>query len=279
MNTSYIFRRIRFSLLTIAAFVLLQVLPLTAGEKIVDTTNGFSLAIPDRFSPNERLASAVPNIIHAFVLGDPNDDELDIILFIEKLGGTIGRERMKPEHLPPGSQARLFTTNWQGFDVEGLEVPERLNEVETITYNIQLPLKRGAIQLKLFGPAERKPDLDRLLKELLAGLSGDSNWIPSATPASSVASSENYGMLLLAGAIVIVLGGLVVLFLISRKAPNGTVFGIAAAIYMASFAIDDIRIREVVMLSGATRMLGFAGGILGIVDLVRKRKPRDQSTS
>jgi hypothetical protein len=174
----------------------------------------------------------------------------------------------------------LFTTNWQGFDVDGFEVPERLGEIETITYNVQIPLKkRAAIQLKLFGAVDRKPDLDRLLKELLAGLTGESNWIPSASPASPVTSSDNYGKSLLAGAVVIVLGGLFISVSYFEKGTEGTVLTIAAAIYLASYAIGGIRVREIVMLSGTARMLGFAGGILGVVDLVRQRKARDQAAS
>ena len=258
------------------ATILLLSSSVGAGETVVDETRGFTLELPDGFVANPDLIGATPEIVHAFVLGDFTDDQLDIILLIETLGGTIGRERLQPEHMPPGFQGRLFTTQWQGFDVDAFAVPEKLGEIQTVTYNAQIPLKRSAIQVKLFGPVEREAEIKTLLENTLAGLQGASNWIPSVAPSSPVTSSKNYGNFLLAFAIAFVVGGLVLLWVVSRMAPKGTVLAIAVGIYVAGLALAGIRIREVVLLTGALKMLGFAGGILGIVDLVRDRKPRDQ---
>jgi hypothetical protein len=60
------------------------------------------------------------------------------------------------------------------------------------------------------------------------------------------------------------------------------VLGIAFLIYLVSWQIGGIRSREILAISGFVRMLGFAGMILGIVDLFRKRKPKkvpEQETS
>jgi hypothetical protein len=81
---------------------------------------------------------------------------------------------------------------------------------------------------------------------------------------------------LLVVAILIVVGGLVALWFISRKVPKGVTLGIAAAIYFVGMTLASVRVREVVMLAGALKMLGFAGGILGIVDLLRNRGDRDK---
>ncbi len=263
--------------LAVVAIVLMLTSHLTAGETIVDETRGFTLTLPDGFVANPDLVGATPDIVHGFVLGDPTDEDLDIILFIEKMRGTIGRERLKPEHMPPNFQGRLFTTQWQEFEVDGFEVPEQLGEIETITYNVQIPLKRAAIQVKLFGAADRESEMKLLLAEILSGLKGESNWIQSAAPSAPMTSSQNYGVILLTLAIVFIVGGLVVLWLISRKAPKGTVLAIAAVIYFLGLRLASVRVREVVMLTGALKMLGFAGGILGIVDLVRKRKPKAEN--
>lgn len=265
--------------LVCAAVVLLLASECGAGQTVVDDTRGFILTLPQGFEPNPDLVGATPDIVHAFLLGDPTDDELDIMLFIEKMPGTIGRERLKPEYLPPGFQGRLFTTQWQGFDVDAFAVPEQLGDIKTITYNVQVPLKRAAIQVRLFGPVDRESELTKLLAETLAGLKGESNWIQSAVPSSSAASSRTYGFILLAVAIVFILGGLIVLWLVSRKAPKGTVLAMAVGVYFAGVALDGVRVREIVMLTGALRMLGVAGGILGIVDLLRKRKPGGTSAT
>lgn len=265
--------RIKFAVIAIA---LMPTSHLAAGETVVDDSGGFTLTLPDGFAANPDLVGAAPDIMHGFVLGDPTDEELDIFLFIEKMGGTIGRERLKPEQMPPGSQARLVTTQWQGFEVDVFEIPEQLGEVQTLTYNVQIPLKRAAIQLKLIGSADRESELKSLLAEILDGLDGESNWIPSAAPAVPATPAENYGVVLLGCAIVFVLGGLVVLWLISRSAPKGTVLAIAAVIYCLGLGLASVRVREVMMLAGALKMLGFSGGLLGLVDLVRNRKPQTE---
>ncbi len=247
----------------------------SAGETVVDDVRGFRLTLPDGFVPNPKLAGAAPDIIHSFMLDAPTDDELDVFLLVEKMRGTIGRERLNPEKMPSGFRGRLFTTQWRGFDVDAFEVPEQLGEIEAITYNVQIPLKRAAIQVKLFGPADRQSELTALLAEILARLDGESNWLQSAAPSSPVASSQNYGTILLVCAIVFILGGIIVLWLISRVAPKGAILAIPAGIYCAGLALASIRVREIVMLTGALKMLGFIGGIGGIVDYIRTRKPQD----
>ena len=49
---------------------------------------------------------------------------------------------------------------------------------------------------------------------------------------------------------------------------------LAVAIWAASWGFEGSRLREVLVLSGAFRFLGFAGGILGVIDLLRTRKPK-----
>jgi hypothetical protein len=247
---------------------------LSATETVIDADRGFTLRLPEGFVANPDIVGAAPNIIHAFVLGDPTDDELDIVLFVEKMQGTIGREHLKREDLPAGFNGRLFKTIWHGFEVDAFEVPEQLGDIPTVTYNVQIPLKRAAIQVKLFGPAGRDSELKPLLSEILGGLTGESNWIPSAVPETA---SDDYRLVLVAMTIAIIVGGLFVLFLISKRTPKGTVLAIAAAMYVVSWSIDGIRLREAMMLCGSLRMLGFAGGILGIIDLVRKRKRQSKT--
>jgi hypothetical protein len=261
----------------IAMCVLLLLLPwpLGAGETLVDNVLGFTLTVPDGFVSNPKLADVDRNIKHAFVLGDQGDDKLDILLLIETMGGTIGRDRLTPQDMPRGFQGKLFTTNWQGFELDAVAVPESLNGIATLTYNVNIPLKRGAILVKLFASADREEELKRLLPEVLSGLQGESNWTQSAPPRSTI-SSKHYGTVLLVITLVFVATGLIVLYLISRRAPKGTVLAMAAAIYMVSYAVDAGRIHELLLISGALRMLGFAGVILGIIDLLRTRKPREK---
>jgi hypothetical protein len=95
------------------------------------------------------------------------------------------------------------------------------------------------------------------------------NYVP---PQESVLLADSYGSILLAVASVIVIGGLGVLWFISRKSSKWVVLALAVGVFILGTALGDFRIREVVLLSGSFQLLGFAGVILGIFDYLRKRE-------
>jgi hypothetical protein len=268
------------SLIMSALLLFAIALPLRAAETLNDPTYHFTLALPDGFEPAPQFIGAKPDIIHAYAYGEPDRNGMRVLLLIERMHGTIGREHINASKLPPGSKGSIFVTRWHDFEVDAISVPEQQRGTDYLTCNVQIPLKHEAIQVELFGAASRKAELDRLLPQVLGGLNGESNWLGSAMPAgSSFASSPHYTMLLMVVTAVAVIGGLVVLWLISRRTSRGTVLGIAIAIYLCGWWIRDNRVREVVLLIGILRMLGFAGIILGIVDLLRSRKPRVSTVS
>lgn len=242
--------------------------PLLA-ETITDSNFNFTLELPDQFQPRPDLVGATPDIVHAFQYGEGSEDEIPILLFIEKLGGVIGKEHLKKEQMPASFQGELFITQWQGHDVDGFEVPESVNGIDTVTYNVQIPLLRQAIQVKLFGAADQRETLEPLLRQILDGLEGKSNWLSSAIP-STIANSENYGTILLVVAIVGMVLGLVLLWFLSRHTPKGTVFAVAIALFLLSGPLYDNDIREIRLLFAAMRLLGFAGVIVGVIDLFRR---------
>ncbi|MCD4825002.1 MAG: hypothetical protein K8S55_10355 [Phycisphaerae bacterium] len=246
------------------------------GETIKDTAAGFTLRLPDgfqKFQKTQQWAATNPNITHAFVYGELNDDKPNIIFLIEQLHGVMGRERPKLKEMPPDFQGSIFPVKWQGFELDAFEVPETIQGIKFVAYNVQIPLKRNVIQLKLAGTVEHKAELKLLLSEILDGLHGETNWLRSIT-GDPVKKSNYYNTILLIigfGALVI---GLVVLWIISKHTPKGTVFIIAVVIYIASWHLGETRISEIRLFSGILRMFGFIGGIMGIVDIVRKRKPK-----
>lgn len=211
--------------------------------------------------------------MHAFQFGEVTEDNIATLLFIETMRGVIGTERLKQQDMPPGFKGKIFVTTWQGFQVDGIEIPETVNGANLILYNVQIPLKAKAIQIRLLGPAEREETLKPLLRQILDGLEGESNWFSSLAPAK-LTESENYGAFLLGLAIAGIIAGLVILWFVSSRTAQGTVLVIAVVLYASSWQIDGSRVREVWMLSGSLRMLGFAGGILGLIDFFRKRNPK-----
>ena len=109
------------------------------------------------------------------------------------------------------------------------------------------------------------------MRETLDGLYGESNWSSSA----AAPRASGVRMDLLAVGVIIVVGGLVVLWLVSKRTPRGTVLAISAGIWAITFIMPRPASREMLVISGALRLLGFAGGILGVVDLLRRRE-KDQ---
>ena len=241
-----------------------------------DSQLNFTLALPDGFTERPDLLNSSQGIVHAFQYGRTEKGQLPVVLLIQNLGGTIGREHPRPGDMPPGFNGKLFTTKWHQFEVDGFEVPEEVNGTKTITYNVQIPLRNAAVQVKLFGAVDRKDELDSLLPKVLDGLQGESNWNSSAAPAS-LAGADSYSTALLCCGIAGIVAGLAILWFISLRAPKGTVLAIAVVIYIASWSIDQIRIREVQMLCGSMRFLGFSGAILGVIDIWRKRARKPSS--
>jgi predicted MFS family arabinose efflux permease len=91
---------------------------------------------------------------------------------------------------------------------------------------------------------------------------------------SGLLLADAVGIVLLTIGVVLLVCGLVGAYFISRFAPKGTLLAVSVVIYIVSRMIDPGRSRELHLLVGTLSMLGTIGGILGIVDLLKKRKPR-----
>jgi hypothetical protein len=236
------------------------------GESVSSPELGFTLNLPDGFVARPDLVGKTPDIVYAFQHGDAAEGELPVLLFVEKLGGVIGRERLDKAHMPPGFNGDLFVTQWQGFDVDGLKVFEDVNGVKAITYNVQIPLKRQAVQIKLFGRADREAELQPLLRQALDGLKGDSNWLASAAPVG-LANSESYSAVLLGLMILIIVVGTVVLWFVARSSTLGVIV-IGVALFICAGAIPENRIRELRLVEGSMRMLGTVAILMWIIFLI-----------
>ncbi len=248
---------------------LLLLRPVAWAAQVENADFGFSITIPDDFQPDPEVAATNADFIHAFTRADP-DGGLATIIILERMRGRIGREKLDPAKLPPGFKGSVFTARWNDFEIEAIELPELLNGVPTINYNAQVPLKPEAIQVRVVGPQSRQAELRALLDQLLASLQGDSNWLRSSAP-PALAASRHYTTMLVTALVVGIVLGLVVLWLIGRRSPRGTVLLLAVLIYTSSWAIDVGRSRELRMVRGGMRMLGFFGLVVGVVDLFRRR--------
>lgn len=264
-------RRFILMLIVMSCLFLLPFVSQSMADTVKNRNLGFSLKLSDKFIERPDVVESKPDIVHAFQFGEATEAEFPVLLIIEKLGGTLGRERLEEKQMPPGFTGKIFITTWQEFEVEGFETPGILDGSNFMTYTVQIPLKGEAIQVAILGPEDRKDELKLLLRQVLDNLNGESNWLSSIVP-SNISNSENYGIILLSIAIVGFLAGLVILWLLPRRSPSGTVLLIAILLFMLSGQLHETRVREIIMLMGLMRMLGIIAFIIGIYDVCRKRK-------
>lgn len=240
------------------------------GEQLTDPDLHFSVTIPDGFVRDPAIMAARRDFAHAYRMR--TKDEFGNLIIIERMRGTIGREKLNSSHLPKGAAGRLTTVRWKDFDLQAFEIPETAGDLSIINYNVQVPLKGEAIQLRVAGPGDRKAETLALTKQLLDSLEGESNWLASVP--SALAESPNYGMVLLTCCAAVIIGGLALLWRIRRRARPGVLLGVAAVLYATSWILNPGKTREMLALVGSIRLVGFIGLAIGIIDGLRKLDPR-----
>ncbi|MBZ0136918.1 MAG: hypothetical protein K8I27_11150 [Planctomycetes bacterium] len=200
-------------------FILLSVLLLTAavlsGQDINDMKYGFTARVPagfNRMPPGRAKISA--STIHAFYVGDLDDAEPDMVIGIEHLGGTIGRERLDTAGIPKPSGAHITaeTAVWKDFEVDVLVTYMTANGHEVFTMTAQIPLKREAIQVTIAAPRAREAEVRNHMRFMLENLDGESNWLNGKERVARLTE----GLLKLGLFLAMVVGG-IILIVRSRK--------------------------------------------------------------
>ncbi len=250
-----------------------------------DPRGTFRFTVPSGMVPVPEEAKD-PGIAWAWHFPVEDDGATPITLGIQRLGGTLPREHSEEKALrairsaPHIKHAVFSRGSWRGFKIHILETTITTPLGDMITMTAQIPLKREAIQVIVVSPPGKKAEAMKCLNETLASLEGDSSW---ARPAGAEKSGEgptegstegsgHYGAFLLVIAGAIVIGGLIILWWLSKVSPKGVVLVAAVCIWVAGNAITGLGDRELLAIGGALKLLGFAGGLLGVVDLLWKRK-------
>jgi hypothetical protein len=73
-------------------------------------------------------------------------------------------------------------------------------------------------------------------------------------------------------ALVILIITSISFWLISKKAPKGTLLAVAIAMWIIGSMIGNQPVREMKLIGGTIQTLGTIGVILGVIDLFRKSK-------
>jgi hypothetical protein len=82
---------------------------------------------------------------------------------------------------------------------------------------------------------------------------------------------DGFGTTFLIIAVLAIVGAITVFWVLSRQAPRGAVLAVAVGIYIAGVMTSPGSTRVMVGVAGLLKFIGFIGGILGLVDLLRKR--------
>jgi len=239
----------------------------TAGQRLEDAELGFSLVIPDGFSPAPELLKALPNIVHAYRMS-PVEGKFNTVLMIQRLRGRLGIRGLNPEEKPKDFKGILFSKVWQDHEIDVIEVFENVGTIKTVTFNAQVPLEKEGIQVILVGPAEENGPLVGRLEKILASLQGRSEW-----DALEARQREAGDTLLWVGGInaFFVIGGAVLLAFLSKRSPRGTVFCIGAVILLIG-TIGRLKINGLfTIFAGGCQTLGLIALVLGVIDLLRSR--------
>ena len=244
-------------------------------EQIQDANFRFSLTIPDGFERMPTPPPEKPKWIYGFAKTVPDGARFAIV--VEHMGGTIRRERLGPEDAPAGSDARLHTVRWQGFDIDAIEIPEEAGGVALATIKVQVPLKPEAIQVSVVGPRDRRDESLALVNQLLGGLHGESNWLGSVAP-RKLANSPHYGLLLILAMAAGGIGGSAVLYLLARMGPRGTLAVLGGAVILAALLMPHSRTREAMATFSAMNLAGVLGLGFGLVERFREPKKKRKRT-
>ncbi len=259
-------RRTQRLLLTL---VLLVPSVAAAGETFTDKQFHFTMTVPGGFV-RWNHPEPTPVTIHDFIRYPATADDNPIILRIERLEGTIpDGDHLKD--LPGLEQMRgkTWTHPWRDIEVDIMEVEHGFGPWKASGFIAQMPLKREAVQIIITGPTAKRTELKALLYEIVEDFEGETNWKAGGSQERERRFKTTYITLFA----VMVIGGLIGLWLLSKVVPRGVVLAIAVGIYAASWAFEPAtRIEK--GLTGATRMLGVGAILLGIIDLCHKRKPK-----
>jgi hypothetical protein len=192
-----------------------------SAQDINDSRYGFTAKVPPDFKPMlaDRPKTS-PDTIHAFYKGNLNDDHPNLVIGIETLGGTIGREGIDLGKMPltPGARANVETTDWKGFEVALLVMFMSTNGHDMVSLVAQIPLRREAIQVIVAGPRSDEAVLRSYLAFMLDNLQGESNWLGGSERVGRLV----IGLVKLGGFLVVVAVIIIVIVRsVSKQKPPG----------------------------------------------------------
>lgn len=157
-----------FSLLMVVAIV-------PAASRVTNEELSFSVAIPEGFVTDPD-GTGHASILYSWVEEKPTSASGRIVVSVQRLNGTLGRERMSEDTLHAmGLTPAQF--RWKSFDIDGARQVTDQDGLRIRMIFARVPLRREAIQLLVAAPESQADRAEALMNATLASLEGESNWL------------------------------------------------------------------------------------------------------
>jgi hypothetical protein len=142
-------------------------------QVVASSELGYRMTLPDEFV---RITEFIPfpgkDIVDCWGVDASGGGHL--FLCLERMHTVLGRERLKPDDLTPGTE--LMAVRWQGFDIDATKTDTVLSGPPIVVYRAQVPLKREAIRVIVAAPRAATAQAQATLTRVLGSLKGESNW-------------------------------------------------------------------------------------------------------
>lgn len=152
-----------------------------ASQRIDDPARGYSFLLPGEYV--ELPGFVKPELtVRTGTLGTwvrGADSDALIVVSLEALGGTIGREPTDLADLgrTGAAGATAIKEKWKSFEVDGFRLIQEKGDAHILVLGVQLPLLPNAVQVMSSGLVENEPAIHEALLGVLASLDGRSNWL------------------------------------------------------------------------------------------------------
>lgn len=188
----------------------------TATEsRITNAELSFSITRPDGFIEDPD-GTGHQDILYSWVEESPSSDSGRIVINVQRLNGTIGRERTSEDTLRAlGMTSATF--RWKSFDIEGARQITENEGLRIHTIFARVPLRREAVMIVVAAPEGQMERAETLMTTTLASLDGESNWLTDEQRAERLGEATGR---LIAWPILAVLA---ILWVRRRRKKNATV--------------------------------------------------------
>lgn len=155
-------------------------MPLLAGVALLaqlatNTQYGYRFPLPAGFTDFPEATAANPDIVQCWRESTPAASSGALIMCVQRLHGTIGRDGLRPQDVPPGSQ--LVHYKWKSFDIDGIRTDTAESGNPVVILAAQMPLRGEAVNLIVTGPKDQDARVAAIMTATVAAFEGETNWL------------------------------------------------------------------------------------------------------